>query len=58
MPLSPLTKKTVSGKWQKPMLIIYTTKTEIAQLLMRWCLSLIPTGLTSPVTQVSKNSII
>ena len=39
MPLSPLTKKTVSGKWQKPMLIIYTTKTGIAQLLMRQCLS-------------------
>ena len=32
-------KKTVSDKWQKPMPITYITKTRIAQLLMRQCLS-------------------
>ena len=43
---------------QKPMLITYITKTGIAQLLMRRCLNYIPTGLTSPMTQVSRDSII
>ena len=32
-------EKTISGKWQKPVLIIYITKTRTAQLLMRRCLS-------------------
>ena len=39
MPLSPQMKKTVSGKQQKPMLIVYITKTGTAQLLMRRYLS-------------------
>ena len=39
MPLSPQMKKTVADKRQKPMLIIYITKTGTAQLLMRQCLS-------------------
>ena len=39
MPLSLQMKKTVSGKQQKPMPITFITKTEIAQLLIRWCLS-------------------
>ena len=39
MPLSPQMEKTVSGKRQKPMLMTYITKTWIAQLLMRRCLS-------------------
>ena len=58
MPLSLQMKKTVSGKQQKPMPITYITKTEIAQLLIRWCLNYIPTRLTSPMTQVSRDSII
>lgn len=37
MPLSIQMKKTVSGKWRKPMPV--TTKTGPAQLLMRWCLN-------------------
>ena len=39
MPLSPQMKKTISGKQQKPMPITCITKTRIAQLLMRRCLS-------------------
>ena len=58
MPLSPQMKKTISGKQQKSMLITYMTKTGSAQLLMRWCLNQFPTGLTSPMTQVSRDTII
>ena len=58
MPLSDQMKKTISGKQRKPTLITYITKSRIAQLLMRRCLSYIPTGYTSPVTQVSDDSII